>query len=229
MKSRTKPAPAQKKAAKAPTDWVSVNEAAAVLGVHPGTVRVWSDKGMLPVYRTQGGHRRYKRSEVQLWANTARGHEDVDAASVVQAATRNIRMQITDGRLEVEPWYEKLDDEARGQYRESARTLFSGLSAYLTSGGEAGASEAHAIGYEYASRGRRSGLSQVDATRAFLFFRGVLMQSVIQVYQEANVPSGRAWGEILQGVNAFTDLILLNLLETYAAMEQAENQRDFGL
>ncbi len=49
------------------------------------------------------------------------------------------------------------------------------------------------------------------------------MQSVIQVYQEANVPSGRAWGDILQGVNAFTDLILLNLLETYEAMEQAEN------
>ena len=223
MKPRAKATAPKKRPAKAPTDWVSVNEAAAVLGVHPGTVRVWSDKGMLPVYRTQGGHRRYKRSEVQLWANTARGNGEVDAASVVQAATRNIRMQISDGRLEAESWYKKLDDAARGQYRESARLLFSGLSAYLASGGEAGASEAHSIGYEYASRGRRSGLNQVDATRAFLFFRAVLLQSVIQIYQEANVPSGRAWGEILQGVNTFTDLILLNLLETYAAMEQAEN------
>ncbi len=214
---------AKKKATKAPTDWVSVNEAAAVLGVHPGTVRVWSDKGMLPVYRTKGGHRRYKRSEVELWADTARGGEAVDAASVVQAAMRSIRMQISDGRLEAESWYQKLDDEARGQYREGARTLFSGLATYLTSGGEAGASEAHSIGYEYASRGRRFGLNQVDATRAFLFFRGVLMQSVIQVYQQANVPSGRAWGDILSGVNGFTDLILLNLLETYQAMEQAEN------
>src|SRR5512135_2623250 len=167
MKTRTRPTLAKKKTAKAPTDWVSVNEAAAVLGVHPGTVRVWSDKGMLPVYRTQGGHRRYKRSEVELWADTARGHEDVDAASVVQAATRNIRMQISDGRLEAEPWYQKLDDEARNQYRESARSLFSGLSAFLASRGDAGSSEAHAIGYEYASRAHRFALSEVDATRAF--------------------------------------------------------------
>ncbi len=223
MKSRSPSPPAKRKITKPGTDWVSVNEAAAVLGVHPGTVRVWSDKGMLPVYRTKGGHRRYKRSEVELWADTSRGGEAVDAASVVQAATRNIRLQISDGRLEAESWYQKLDDEARGQYREGARTLFSGLAAYLTSGGEAGVSEAHSIGYEYASRARRFGLSQVDATHAFLFFRGVLMQSVIQVYQQANVPSGRAWGDILSGVNGFTDLVLLNLLETYQAMEKAEN------
>jgi hypothetical protein len=62
----------------------------------------------------------------------------------------------------------------------------------------------------------------VEATRAFLFFRSVLFQSVVQVYQEANVPSGRAWGDILSGVNAFTDLILLNLLETFQAMERGD-------
>jgi hypothetical protein len=87
--------------------------------------------------------------------------------------------------------------------------------------GDGAASEARSIGYEYASRTRRYGLNTVDAARAFLFFRDVLLQSVIQVYQEANVPSGQAWGEILHKVNAFTDLILLHLLETYQAMENA--------
>lgn len=226
MKKRSVAPVAKKKGPKTEADWVSVHEAAAVLGVHPGTVRVWSDKGMLPVYRTKGGHRRYKRGEVELWANAARSDEVVEPAGVVQAAIRNIRMQISDGRLEAEPWYQKLDDKARDHYRESARSLFHGLGTYLSTGGEAGASEAHSIGYEYASRARRSGLNRVDATRAFLFFRGVLLQSVIQVYQEANVPSGRAWGDILRGVNAFTDLILLNLLETYQAMERAENRGD---
>ncbi len=226
MRTRANAPTVKNKPAKEASDWVSVNEAAAVLGVHPGTVRVWSDKGMLPVYRTRGGHRRYKRSEVELWANTARGSEAVDAGSVVQAATRNIRLQISDGRLEAEPWYQKLDDEARGQYRESARSLFSGLAAFLASGGDAGKSEAHSIGYEYASRAHRFALSEVDATRAFLVFRGVLMQSVVQVFQEANVPSGRAWGDILAGVTGFTDLILLNLLETYQAMEKAETQAE---
>jgi excisionase family DNA binding protein len=201
-------------------DWLSLREAAALLGVHPGTVRIWSDKGLLPVYRTKGGHRRYKQSEVQLWAKSSRGQPAIEPASVVQAAMRNIRMHISEGHLEAEGWYRKLDAEARAQYRESARTLFQGLVHYLASGGDDGTSEAHSIGYEYASRARRFGLDSIDAARAFLFFRNALLESVIEVYREANVPSGNAWGEILHGVNAFTDMILLQLLETYQAMEK---------
>jgi len=208
-------------AARPPTDdkWLSLREAAGLLGVHPGTVRIWSDKGLLPVYRTQGGHRRFKQSEVLLWANTSRKQQALDPANVVQAAIRNIRLQISEGRLEAESWYQKLDETARTQYRQSAHALFQGLFNYLAADGDGAASEAHSIGYEYASRARRYGLNTVDAARAFLFFRDALLQAVIQVYQEANVPSGHAWGEILHKVNAFTDMILLHLLETYQAME----------
>ncbi len=204
-------------------EWLSLHEAAGLLGVHPGTVRIWSDKGRLPVYRTEGGHRRYKRSEVLLWANTARAERVVDPVSVVQAAVHNIRVHITEGHLESESWYQKLDEGARTQYRQSAQSLVQGLISYVSSGGEEGASEARSIGYEYASRAHRFGLSNVDAARAFLFFRNALLQSVIQVYQEANVPSGNAWGEILYKVNTYTDVILMHLLETYHAMESANS------
>lgn len=204
-------------------EWLALREAAVLLGVHPRTVRIWSDKGLLPVYRTRGGHRRYKQSEVELWARTSRDQPAIDPERLVHAAVRNIRLQISEGRLEAETWYQKLDDAARDQYRGSAHTLFQGLGHYLAagSGAEDGIPEAHSIGYEYASRARRFGLNSVDAARAFLFFRDVLLGSVIQVYQEANVPSGRAWGDMLRRVNAFTDLILLQLLETYRAMERA--------
>jgi excisionase family DNA binding protein len=202
-------------------DWLSLHEAAELLGVHPSTVRIWSDKGLLPVYRTRGGHRRYKRSEVLMWSNTSRSRQAIDPDTMVRTAIRNIRIQITEGRLSEESWYQKLDEGARMQYRQSAHSLFQGLINFLGTDVDGAASEAHSIGYEYASRARRSGLNNVDAARAFLFFRDVLLQSVIQVYQEANVPSGQAWGEILHRVNAFTDLILLHLLETYHALENA--------
>ena len=58
-------------------EWLSLRGAADILGVHPSTVRAWSDKGLLPVHRTQGGHRRYKRSEVEMWAEHARHPQDV--------------------------------------------------------------------------------------------------------------------------------------------------------
>jgi excisionase family DNA binding protein len=204
-------------------DWLSLSAAAELLGVHPSTVRLWSDKGLLPVHRTQGGHRRYKRDEVLLWAQTAREVRTVQPEDMMQSAIRNVRMQVTEGKLESEPWYQKLDEGARIQYRQSSRSLFQGLMNYLASTNEDAASEAFAVGYEYASRARRYNLSYVDATRAFLFFRKVLIDSVMKVYSEANIPSGKAWEEMLGKMQTFTDQILISLLDTFQALETNSN------
>jgi len=141
----------------------------------------------------------------------------------MQSAIRNVRLQVTEGRLEAENWYQKLDEDARNQYRHSAHSLFQGLMNYLASTNEDAASEAFAVGYEYASRARRYCLSYVDATRAFLFFRSVLIESVMKVYSDANVPSGKAWEEMLGKMHAFTDKILISLLDTYQALESNSN------
>ncbi|MGC8855248.1 MAG: MerR family transcriptional regulator [Anaerolineae bacterium] len=191
--------------------WLSLKDAADLLGVHPSTVRLWSNKGLLPVHLTQGGHRRYLRSEVELWAAS---RQSVGPEEILQSVVRTVRLQIADGRLEAEPWYAKLDSAARAQYRESAHTLFRGLLASLSERGDS-ASEAHAIGYEYASRARRYGLNYVEAVRAFLFFHNTMMESILTVYRQANL----SVQDLLPKIHAFTDAILLSLLETYQALE----------
>jgi excisionase family DNA binding protein len=204
------------------SEWLSLSDAAALMGVHPGTVRVWSDKGLLPVHKTKGGHRRYRRDEVELWLKAGATPHEVDPAEVMGAAVRQIRVRIAEGRLEAEPWYQKLDEEARTQYRQGGASLMQSLMASLASNGENAEAEAYAVGYEYASRAQRYGLKSADAARAFLFFRNNLMEAIVETYQKANVPSGQAWGEMLRKVNAFTDLILLNLLQTYQTLEDAK-------
>jgi excisionase family DNA binding protein len=204
-------------------DWLSLSAAAELLGVHPSTVRLWSNKGLLPVHRTKGGHRRYKRSEVMLWAQTSREVRTVQPEDMMQSAVRNVRLQVTEGHLEAEAWYQKLDEDARAQYRQSARSLFQGLMNYLATTNDDAASEAFAVGYEYASRARRYNLSYVDATRAFMFFRNVLIESVMKVYSEANIPSGKAWEDMLGKMHTFTDQILISLLDTYQALETNSN------
>ena len=140
----------------------------------------------------------------------------------MQMAMKNVRVQIGESNLESEDWYQKLDDSARLQYRESARSLSQGLMTYLAS--ENGDDfEAHAIGYEYAARARRYGLSEVDATRALLFFRNALIESVMKVYREANILSGKAWEDMLHKMHTFTDQILVSLLETYHKLESANH------
>lgn len=203
-----------------PDELLSLKDAARLLGVHPSTVRLWSNQGLLPVHRTQGGHRRFRRSEVMLWAGTRHKPRTIEPERLISEAIRTVRTQISEGRLQAESWYQKLDDEARTQYRESARSLFQGLMAYLAADGEAAGSEAHAIGYAYASRARRYSLSYVDAARAFLFFRDTLIESVIRVYSQAQVPAAQMGG-MFHRIHAFTDEILISQLETYQKLEGA--------
>ena len=205
-------------------EWLSLSDTAKLLGVHPSTVRLWSDKGVLPVHRTQGGHRRYRRSEVQFWSDSNKKSETtvVEPESIMQEVVKNIRMQISEGRLEAEPWYQKLDEDARLQYRMSSRSLFQGLTTYVATNGEEASSEAYAIGYEYASRARRYKLSYVDAAKAFLFFRDALIESVIQVYSDARVPSNQA-AKMYSKMHSFTDEILISLLQTYQKLENANH------
>jgi DNA-binding transcriptional MerR regulator len=194
-----------------------------MIGVHPSTVRNWSDRGAMPVHRTQGGHRRYLRSEVELWIQAQRANEDdgmTDIRLAMQNALKNTRFQVSEGRLNQEEWYQKLDETARQQYRLSGRSLLQGLMNFLTSDQDLAAAEAEAIGYEYASRGRRYGLNSVDATHAFLFFRNVLLESMLAVYEAAAVRSPFAWSDMFRKMGEFTDKILITILETYEVYQR---------
>jgi excisionase family DNA binding protein len=204
-------------------EWLSLSDVADMLGVHASTVRLWSNKGVFPVHRTAGGHRRYLHSEVELWLKTSRQKGVMEPGTAMQSAIGKMRMQITEGRLEAEPWYQKLDQNARIQYRMSGMTLVRGLMNYLSSDDVDASTEAYALGYDYASRARRYQLSNVEAMQAFLFFRNTLLESLVNAYEEARVPPGLAWGKMLNRIHTFTDLILVNLMQTYLAFEEAHS------
>lgn len=205
-------------------EWLSLSAVAKILGVHPSTVRNWADQGQIPVHRTSGGHRRFKRNEVALWQQTQRSTGPDEAQLVIQNALKRTRFQITEGHLQAEAWYQKLDEDARGQYRLSGRNLMQGLLAYLSCEGPEADAEARSLGYEYATRGRRHGLSIVDATQAFLFFRNTLLDAMLLVYEAAAVSSSQAWSDMFRKISAFTDSILVTLLETYEAFERGNGR-----
>jgi excisionase family DNA binding protein len=200
-------------------DWISLTEAAGILGVHPSTVRNWSDSGALPVYRTTGGHRRYKRSEVELWSQSKRQEHLVAPIELMKTAVRQIRVHVAEGSLEGESWYQKLDEEARTQYRLSGGVLARGLMNYLSEEIDGASYEARSLGYEYASRAQRYQLNSAEATRAFLFFRNMLIEAVMRQLADSNISSKDAW-HLLSRVIAFTDQIQLSLLDTFLAYEE---------
>jgi excisionase family DNA binding protein len=49
---------------------LGVGDAAAYLGVSPASLRKWSDQGLLRVYRTPGGQRRYSVADLDEFMRT---------------------------------------------------------------------------------------------------------------------------------------------------------------
>ncbi|HEU6446256.1 MAG TPA: response regulator [Gaiellaceae bacterium] len=51
------------------TDWLTLGQAAKYLGVAQSTIRKWSDQGRLPAFYTPGGHRRYRRRDLDAFVS----------------------------------------------------------------------------------------------------------------------------------------------------------------
>jgi len=53
-----------RRAAAGESDWLTLGQAAKFLGVAQSTIRKWSDLGRVPAFYTPGGHRRYRRADL---------------------------------------------------------------------------------------------------------------------------------------------------------------------
>src|SRR2546428_7531733 len=54
-------------------DWLTLGQAARYLGVAQSTIRKWSDQGRVPAFYTPGGHRRYRRSDLESFLDRSGG------------------------------------------------------------------------------------------------------------------------------------------------------------
>lgn len=56
-------------------DWLTLGEAARHLGVAQSTVRKWTDSGRLDTFKTPGGHRRFKKEDLDSFMYGTAGEE----------------------------------------------------------------------------------------------------------------------------------------------------------
>jgi excisionase family DNA binding protein len=52
---------------------LTLGQAAKYLGVAQSTIRKWSDSGRLPAFYTPGGHRRFRRADLDQFLGSSRG------------------------------------------------------------------------------------------------------------------------------------------------------------
>ncbi len=195
--------------------WLSLKGAANLLGVHPSTVRKWSNEGKLPVHLTQGGHRRYLASEMALWKEAHNHSETADVDYLLQQAVLSVRLQMHRQDLENESWYARMDAGDREYFRTSGRQMIQAILTQLVVQNEDGSLQARALGQDYAARCRKQGLSLVDASLAFLFFRRRVLVAIVEAYRGARIYFPEVWEMLLRKYSDFTDEVLMSILQQY--------------
>jgi hypothetical protein len=130
--------------------------------------------------RTPGGHRRFLEADLHAFLQAQIESAGTGAPEELKRILVLHTRQEMESRASAEtPWRIAFDEAERAARRVSGRRLV-GLAILFTSrstGREAILEEGRRIGREYGRDAAERGLSLVDTTRAFLFFREALIRS----------------------------------------------------
>jgi excisionase family DNA binding protein len=194
-------------------EWMNLGEAAALLGVHPSTLRVWADRGDVPAHRTPGRHRRFQRIEIEAWAAARREAPTAAGQLVVESVLGRARMQAAEGELRGTEWYRRLGETKKAEFREIGRRLLHLVLGYLQGAGGEVLAEGREIGREYERLGRSAGLSLTETVQVFLYFRDFLNDAALDVVQSSGSRGGREATGMQRRIAEFTNRVLLSLIE----------------
>lgn len=197
--------------------WLTLGEAAGLLGVHATTLRRWADNGDIPVMLTPGGHRRFANSDIERFAQERHGTRRVEGLVEVWAdqAMTQTRQEIVVHQDQT--WLTHIDDARRDHHRVLGRQLMGLTLQYLAdeNGGKL-LEEARNIGRQYAELGLQAQMPLPEVLQAALFFRDTLVESALQLPESTRVrPDANA--RLMRRINKLLNAVHLAIAEEYDA------------
>jgi excisionase family DNA binding protein len=196
-------------------EWLTLSEASTLLGVHPATVRQWSDEGKLGTFRTPGGHRRFARADIErlLHVQPVRGHGLT--TYLVNEAVERTRRSLPEA-LAHAPWAQHLDDAQRGHWRAAGRGLLSLVAGLATRAelSDAQHEAALAFGRDYGQMMVAAGHTLPDTVLAFLFFRDFLLETVLQLPETTGLDRDQTV-VIVKRVNTLLNGVLRETMQSF--------------
>ena len=202
-------------------EWFTLGEASRLLGVHPATVRQWSDEGKLSAFRTPGGHRRFARADIERLLHVKPVRGQGLASYLVSEAVERTRKGLPEA-LAHASWARHLDGEERGHWRSAGRGLLA-LVGQLATRSELTDEQQEAalqFGREYGCMMARTGHTLPDAVLAFLFFRDSLLETVLQLPETTGLDRD-ATLVIVGRVNALLNGVLREMMNAFESAPPA--------
>jgi len=206
------------------SQWLTLSEASRFLGVHPATLRGWVDAGMIPAFRTPGGHRRFDAHDLQSFLERRKAMMlSRSLAPAEQSLLDGIRRELRTGQVAQQYWYRQLTEEQRAREREAGQRMLGLLIQYVSryENAEHFLDQGRIIAHSYGRDLARAKLSATEVVRAFLFMRRAILNAT---HQPQDLPAlNDAEGlRLYQCINDFMDEMLLSTLDAYE-QERAES------
>lgn len=202
-------------------EWLSVQQASALVGVSPATLRRWSDAGQVSVFTTPGGHRRFARSTLLalLPAVPAEGSPALAEASDLAQACRRALPSVRSSLR----WIDELDESDLQPLREHGRRIAAALlSALDPPGRRAGRTSLAVAASSAAACGRIAtacGVAWTDVVEAFLRLRMVFLQELLDGARARGLGVARSQELLMAAATACDDVLLVLVRDHQAATE----------
>ena len=178
---------------------LTIGQAAELLGVHPLTIRNWSEKGTIRCLRTPGGHRRYRLRDLRRTL-AAPQDDPATAAAIAEMARSAVREALAgtprppsgalpSGSSVLHGLRAGLTGNQRRSLTHLGRELLGLLIRYAVAhaGGAASAApredaprRARQLGASYGRAARRLGLAPADVVATFNFFQETVVQALVE-------------------------------------------------
>ena len=208
------------------SDWVSIREASALLGVSPATLRRWAEAGDVPAFTTPGGHRRFSRSALaaRLPGAAPASSDLVRLGETADGVAQRYRLR-AGGAAAAAPWLGSVPESSRVRLREQGRVIAASLIASIEATGEREQAAALAAGIDVATDcGRIAGtlgatMRQTVAT--FLQFRRPFVEEMAAVARRRHLDAASTAALLGSSAEAIDRL----LDATLAGFEQAMTPR----
>lgn len=189
------------------SDWLTLKEASELLGVHPSTLRRWSDEGKIKTIRTRGGHRRFHRRDIEnLVQQSVSEHNTTTVASIA-------------GRVHAHhpEWGQALGSEARAQARELGQRLLGLLMQYILQSGDETRllAQSREVGREYGRLIASAGFSLLETVEAFLYFRRQVTEMALKLPSFPRPEDSQSLREQHERLDRFMNEVLLGTIEGF--------------
>jgi excisionase family DNA binding protein len=195
-------------------NWLTLNEAASLLGVHADTLRRWADGGKVAVFKTPGGHRRFSESEIRSFGRQRlrfqieSGMREVISRQVMAHTREELASESS------KPWLAGLSEGQKKASRQLGHDLMGLAVDYLIAvDGRELIEQARAIGRQYGAEGQELEMSLSDMIRASTFFRDSLVETIVELPPDDT--DARLTTRLLLRMNEILDAVQLEVVNQY--------------